>query len=173
MKTNPLLLIAAAFVLLSGFKQKPEGPHTVIFSFYSGDYITCTDTLIIPYQLFPRSAINDSLRRFLKGNGSSVTRMLFVQPTLVIDSVDFSLFPELRELRFTGDPDVLEDRKYAFMDAPKLHVIRAYAIYCADTLDPYALDDRGVQRFKELIRKHRPDVKVKRLRNGLECLEEW
>lgn len=161
MKTRFVVLLIPLFLLALGFRQSPGGPDTVIFSFKHEEAVICTDTLLIPYQKIALTDINDTLRKYLKNNGASVQSVMIAQPTLVIDSIDFTLFPEMRTLYLVGDPDQLADRRYNFMDAPKLHKVIAYQMSVDGAPDPLDYSRHGQEFFAKYIHKYRPDVKVR------------
>jgi hypothetical protein len=151
-------------LLTGGFHIQTSKTETVVFGwtyrFQQGD------TLVLPYTKFGTKNINDTLRKYLGNNGSTIKSILIAQPSYVIDSIDFNLFPNLKELTLSGgDDDVLQYRKYNFMSVTSLKRINnnlVFVEYPSHDTD-YTVD--GKKRFRNFIHLYRPDIKVRWPRN--------
>lgn len=151
-------------VLAGGFHIQTSKTVTVVFCwtfrFQQGD------TLVLPYNKFGTKNINDTLRKYIGNDGASVSSVLIAQPSYVIDSIDFSLFPNLKELTLSGnDDDVLEYRKYNFMSILSLKRINNHLVFVEYPSHDTDHTVAGKKRFRDFIHLYRPDIKVRWPRN--------
>jgi hypothetical protein len=131
----------------------------VVF-FWTQDSVKRTDKLVIPYYMPRAGSINDTVRKYLDGNGSDVRTVVIVEPSHIIDSIDFTLFPKLRKLILAGDADQVQNRRYSFLDAPKLRKITLSLVGVQDSLHPF-YNEGDWRDLKALIHRYRPDIKVR------------
>lgn len=160
MKRILIVFVVASSLLLSSFARKKEGPSVVAFSHYANE-VYSRDTLVIPYQMQPLSELNDTLTKYLHGRGANVQMLMFAQPTYIIDSIDLSVFPNVTTLEFSGDVDIIENRRYAFMDLENLHTIRCWGMLAQLENPPDVFTHGGNKEVRTLIHRYRPDVKVR------------
>lgn len=157
------LLFLFNIVILESFCIPALKETTVILGYGSGSRYSNSDTIFI--RVTDKKNINDSLVKYLKNASTSVTSILIAQPSYIIDSIDFGMFPRLKELTLSGnDNDVLENRKYNFMEIKSLKRINVYAVYVeypdknAESSDDYTHQFK--KKFRKFIHHYRPDIKV-------------
>jgi hypothetical protein len=120
-----------------------------------------SDTIFISTPV--KSQLNDTLRKYLRNISATVKSVLIAQPSTIIDSIDFVRFPSMEELTFAGnDDDILENRKYNFMDNRSLKRINLYAVFVKNSDEK---SDEEVFYSKKEMRKfihtYRPDIRVR------------
>ncbi len=160
MKQIIILLVVLNAALSWSFVRKEEGPVAVAFSHYY-DSIYVGDTIIIPYRLQPLDKLQDTLEKYLRGRGENVQLLMFAQPTYMIDSLDLSVVPNVEILEFSGDVDVIENRKYAFMQLKNLKVIRCWGMLAQLENPPDVYTHGGNNEVRALFNRYCPDVRVR------------
>ncbi len=166
LKSTSLLLLFFSFAILSGFIKPHAKYTTIIIGYGSGLRYANSDTIFI--HAIDKAHINDTIKKYVSTHSLSVKSVLIAQPSEIIDSIDFKLFPGLEELTLSGnDDDVLQNRRYNFMDVKSLERINLHAVFVEYPISNGDNDDhytyKAKIKFRKFIHAHRPDIKVSRL----------
>lgn len=161
MRSRCSILFVFTIVLLGSFCPPRDKSITLVLG--SKFRLQPRDSIFIPSRGIGNRHINDSLRKYLGPDSLLVKSLLIAQPSGIIDSIDFNMFPHLEQLTLSGnDDDILQNRKYSFMDVKSLKRINSDVVYThypdVDT-DDYTHKAR--KRFRKFIHVYRPDIKVR------------
>ena len=157
-----LLLLFSLVIFYSSFVPKSHDT-TIIIGYGSGLRYKNSDTIFI--RASDKFHINDSIKKYISNKYLSVKSVLIAQPSKIIDFMDFENFPNLKELTLLGnDDDVLQNRRYNFMDSKSLKRINLYSVYVeypyrnSENSDDYTYKSK--MKFRKFVHFYRPDIKV-------------
>lgn len=162
------ILLLFSIVIFCGFFNSKSQDTTIIIGYGSGMRYKNTDTIFISAS--NKIHINDSIKKYVINRNLSVKSVLIAQPSEIIDFIDFRNFSCLETLTLSGnDDDVLQNRRYNFMDSKSLKRINLYSVFVqypsrnSDDSDNYTYKSK--MKFRKFVHFYRPDIKVCWLNN--------
>lgn len=148
----------------SQFVSSNYVPRVIIICY--GNRVSMTkDTIFIPYILiYPRSSINDTIKKYTGNVSSKIEEIFIAQPSQVIGALDFSPFIGLKTLILVGDDhDQIDSVNYSFFKCPQLKTIISSYVWLNsfDNLDVTHNEKEAYRRFRKYIQATRSDIKLK------------
>lgn len=156
MKRTLRVITLVLLLFCFAFSKKKQSPSAVAVAWYA-DSVYNGDTLVIPCRHQPFNELNDTVQKHLNGRGNNVKLLMVSQGCYLIDSIDLTLLPNIEILEFPGDVDIMQNRRYDFMNLKKLRVLRCWSVYRQST----DMVDWGTHKdVKKIVHRFRPDVRV-------------